>query len=339
MQGYDDANTMPAHVWRYLKSVPALQATPVHLLNAGMASYSPSIYVVQAKHLVPKLRPWLVVVDIDETDMGDDNHRYRDLIERDVEGKIIAVHSTAAIRELTERFYAIKTRASRFYVERLARRLRLLGWRMTPRDRDGVVVDALVYMRASDAHAAETYRKEIEFFPSTVAELLDTLVGLLGSADRVLIVHHPHLHQLQPDVDGRVWNRIVSRAIESEATARHVDFFDATADMRRAGRANAQRLYWPHDMHLNFKGLRAYGSSSEQRSDGGCRRRRPRRGGSAAESAERARPADIIPQGVSAPTGHVLTFFSRHRRRSARTRHGAAPAIRVQSSSGIPGPG
>jgi len=37
--------------------------------NAGYTSYSPAIFVPQAKMLLPVVRPDYIVVDVDETDL------------------------------------------------------------------------------------------------------------------------------------------------------------------------------------------------------------------------------------------------------------------------------
>ena len=90
MEGFDDANTLPQHIWEYLQNTN-LQNIPMVFLNAGCGSYSPTIYIPQAKLLIPKLKPNFLVIDIDETDLGNDYISYRHLVLRDAEGKILRV--------------------------------------------------------------------------------------------------------------------------------------------------------------------------------------------------------------------------------------------------------
>ena len=59
--------------------------------NAGFTSYSPAIFVPQAKKLLPIVRPDYIVVDVDETDLYDDFARYRHLIVRNERGQNIGV--------------------------------------------------------------------------------------------------------------------------------------------------------------------------------------------------------------------------------------------------------
>lgn len=98
IEGYDDANTVPQKVWEELLHMDKMNADRIRILNAGHSSYSPSIYVAQAKMLLPVLRPYIVVVYIDETDIFDDLIRYRKLIVRDDNGKIIKVNSNIRYR-------------------------------------------------------------------------------------------------------------------------------------------------------------------------------------------------------------------------------------------------
>jgi hypothetical protein len=84
---------IPSHSARtsgWLRETDSLPQ-PLIILNAAYSSYSPLIFTVQAKRLVPILRPDFVVVDIDETDLFDDAVRYRNLAVRDERGRLIAV--------------------------------------------------------------------------------------------------------------------------------------------------------------------------------------------------------------------------------------------------------
>ena len=69
MEGYDDTDTLPNHVAKYFK---VEQEVCLKTYNAGYTSYSPAIFVPQAKKLLPILRPDYIVVDVDETDLYDD---------------------------------------------------------------------------------------------------------------------------------------------------------------------------------------------------------------------------------------------------------------------------
>ena len=84
MEGYDDQNTLPYHVAKYFKNE---LNTCIKAFNGGAGSYSPAIFVPQARKLLPLLRPDYIVVDVDETDLFDDFVHYRELIVRDERGQ------------------------------------------------------------------------------------------------------------------------------------------------------------------------------------------------------------------------------------------------------------
>ena len=88
MEGYDEKNTLPYHVAKYFKTE---QGVCLKTYNAGFTSYSPAIFVPQAKKLLPVVRPDYIVVDVDETDLYDDFARYRKLIVRNERGQNVGV--------------------------------------------------------------------------------------------------------------------------------------------------------------------------------------------------------------------------------------------------------
>jgi len=90
MEGYDDKNTLLYHVEEYFKR----REVCLKAYNAGYTSYSPAIFVPQAKKPLPIVRPDYVVVDVDETDLYDDFAHYRKLIVRNERGQNIGVRTS-----------------------------------------------------------------------------------------------------------------------------------------------------------------------------------------------------------------------------------------------------
>ena len=87
MEGYDD-KTLPYHVAKYFKTE---RGECLKTYNAEFTSYSPAIFVPQARKLLPIVRPDYVVMDVDETDLFDDFARYRKLIVRNKRGQNVGV--------------------------------------------------------------------------------------------------------------------------------------------------------------------------------------------------------------------------------------------------------
>src|ERR1700676_4877255 len=69
MQGSGPVDNIPYHVRRYFQQFPHQELC---VFNAGYSSYSPSVYIPQAKKLIPLLKPDFVIIDVDETDLWDD---------------------------------------------------------------------------------------------------------------------------------------------------------------------------------------------------------------------------------------------------------------------------
>jgi hypothetical protein len=84
----DDENTLPYQVSKYFRTERGI-CLKAH--NAGYTSYAPSIFIPQAKKLLPIVRPDYIVVDVDETDLFDDFARYRKLIVRNERGQNVGV--------------------------------------------------------------------------------------------------------------------------------------------------------------------------------------------------------------------------------------------------------
>ena len=260
LQGYDDANTIPAHIRNASRSWPRL-AGRLKLLNAGMSSYSPSIFIVQAKQLLARLQPDFLVILIDETDLGDDWMRYRPLTVRNGQQETIAIRSTPENRQFTEGFLRIKEAKHRSYLVRMSRRIyHTRISEHTRQSRKSIrAVDPLIYSKDFRDDAAQFYQREIKFFSQRVRELLRTSIDLIGSHDRILVVHHPHLEHLVPNSEGKLWNRFVADSLAIVCRDLGVAYYDARKDMVEAFVDGPEQYYWNGDMHLNFDGLRIYG--------------------------------------------------------------------------------
>jgi hypothetical protein len=118
MEGYDDKNTLPYHVAKYFKTE---RGVCLKTYNAGFTSYSPAIFVPQAKKLLPIVRPDYIVVDVDETDLYDDFARYRNLIVRNARGQNVGVKVSPIGHECSVGL--MEARQHALYLTRLAAKL------------------------------------------------------------------------------------------------------------------------------------------------------------------------------------------------------------------------
>lgn len=258
MEGYDDENTLPYHVAKYIKKERGV-CLKTH--NAGYTSYSPAIFVPQAKKLLPIVHPDYIVVDVDETDLYDDFARYRKLIVRNERGQNVGVKASPIGHACSVGL--MEAREHPLYLMRFAAK----GWlsfvhmpAVIKKNRP----DDLVLFGYSQDHGADLERKYAEplsTFQQNLQELADILKDYTEDGSRVLFIFHPHLEHLKPDAEGHVWNDLVSSTVEKMCIDNGFLFFNATEPLKRRFGSRPEEFYWPGDMHFSFEGLEEYSNA------------------------------------------------------------------------------
>jgi len=258
MEGFDDENTLPYHVAKYFK---AERGVCLKTYNAGYTSYSPSIYVPQAKKLLPIVRPDYIVVDVDETDLYDDFARYRKLIVRNERGQNVGVKVSPIGHECSVGL--MEAREHPLYLMRFVAKLWLTYVQMP------LVIDkyrsGLTLFSYSEDHGADLegkYSEALSVFRQNLQELADVLKNYTGDGSRVLFIFHPHLEHLEPDAAGHVWNDLVSSTVQKICAKNNFLFFNATETLKQRFGSHPENFFWRRgDMHYNFKGLEEYSTA------------------------------------------------------------------------------
>ena len=254
MQGLGIADTIPVYVRGYFHDVPHRE---VCVINAGASSYSPSIYVPQARKLIPKVKPDVVIIDVDETDLWDDYYRYQHLVVRDRAGSIVAVRRTPLGEEFRQGLAVASKKP--LYLQRLFAKLyftRIVYPRLSAEYRRNMEQDGFWASRVPIAEARARYAAAIAYFAATLQDLTETVIKLMGGPQRLIYIHHPHLENLRRS--GAVFNNVISDTIDEVANRNNVRYYDATDDLKVQFGAAPERYYIPNDMHLNERGLKAY---------------------------------------------------------------------------------
>jgi hypothetical protein len=249
------SDTIPVHVRRFFKDALGKELC---VFNAGYASYSPSIFVPQAKKLIPLVKPDVVVIDVDETDLWDDYYRYRKLVVRDANGSIVAVRPTPINVQFLEGLVASTSKT--LYMHRFFSKLYFtqVGFpALLARYNQNRPGDNLMLPKLTAAEAKEKHRAEIEYFTRTLEDLTQTVVTLMGTPQSLIYIHHPHLQHLGSP--GVVFNNIVSETVQDVARRNKLKYYDATDDLKVEFGEKPQRYYIPDDVHFNADGTRAYG--------------------------------------------------------------------------------
>jgi hypothetical protein len=255
MLGLGPIDNVPYHVRSYFQQSLHRELC---VFNAGYSSYSPSVYVPQAKKLIPIVQPDFVIIDVDETDLWDDAYRYRHLVVRDDAGSIIAVRPTP----LAQWFYdgLVKSTDKPLYIQRLASKLyftRIEFPKMYDKYWAGKPNDNVWLSRLPEVEAKRAYGADIEYFRTVLDDLTQTVVSRMGTPDALIYIHHPHLPHF--GAAGAAYNNIVSDTVRKVASRHRVRFYDATEELRAEFGNEPQKYYIPDDPHFNAEGQRAYG--------------------------------------------------------------------------------
>lgn len=258
MEGFDDRNTLPYHVAKYFKTE---REVCLKTYNAGYTSYSPAIFVPQAKKLLPIVRPDYIVVDVDETDLYDDFARYRGLIVRNERGQNVGVKVSPIGHECS--IGLMEVRKHPLYLMRFVAKLWLSLVHMpSVIEKYRSSLTLFSYSQDQGADLEQKYSEALLSFRQNLQELAEVLKDYTKDGSRVLFISHPHLQHLKPDAAGHLWNDLVSSSVKKTCVANNFLFFNATETLKQRFGSHPENFYWKKgDMHLNFKGLEEYSAA------------------------------------------------------------------------------
>lgn len=255
LQGLGIDDTVPVHVRDYFHDVAHRD---ICVFNAGASSYSPSVWVPQARKLIPRVKPDVVIIDNDELNLWDEYYRYRHLVVRDQSGSIVAVRRTPLADEFLKGLAAASTKP--LYLQRALAKLyftRVVYPQLSEEYRRAMEPDGFWISRLPAAEAKQKYDAVIRYYEGSLQDLAQTVAQLMGGPQQLIYIYHPHLENVR--TKGDVFNNVASDAIREVAARNNVRYYDATADLKMQFGAAPERYYIPNDMHFNALGLRAYG--------------------------------------------------------------------------------
>jgi lysophospholipase L1-like esterase len=249
-----EADSVPAIVERSFR-VPGYET--VDVLNAGTASYAPTLYYLLLKTKVLAYRPDLVVVNVDMTDVFDDS-LYSATLRTDTLGDPVACppgHPMLGTHRRTEHG-----------LEEITPSQRVLSWLSDRSAAVKLVVQAVSHRR--------NYARDSGLVPAAFAwcdprrspqtrqdvlhsmDMLSRVVNLAkASGIKIVVTAVPHLQQLQ----GK-WSLEPMNDIASVCAKENVPFLNPVeAFKQKLGTTPPQEIYIPGDMHFNAKGYRMWG--------------------------------------------------------------------------------
>lgn len=202
----------------------------VQTINGGTGSYAPTLYLLKARQAFERYGKFdYIIVNIDETDIGDEWLRYRIATVRDNSGKIVAVpydHDLASQYLLNGKRWA---ESSSFYIVRLIK-CAFYYKVLVPyiyRPTFFPEYSALMkYVFAPDARSL--YQREHEYFEGRLLEMATEISTYTPDPSFVYVTHHPHFRGLIDRVDdGHLYLPIVSEAISRLKLKTGVTILDA----------------------------------------------------------------------------------------------------------------
>lgn len=224
----------------------------VEIVNAGVSSYSPSLYLLKARVLA-STKPDMIVANIEETDIGDEWYRYR-LCELRREGRLEAVRPRLDRAAFSSALF--DDGGSLWHIRRFFRNLALQV--RFPKRRSFLTPYGdpwhLMQFHLSPAPLDE-FPAETDHFARIVAEMTAGLGELVGP-EKVFVTHHPQFLS-EIEEDGLRYNRLASRILRSSIPERLIDASERMSEIHGA----ASPFKWPQDplSHLNREGYERYG--------------------------------------------------------------------------------
>ena len=207
----------------------------IETVNGGTSSYAPTLYLLKGRQAVQKYGKFdYVIVNIDETDIGDEWLRYRIPQTRDATGKLVAVPYENDLRSLFIHNGKLWAENSPIYLVRFLR-FALYYNVLVPYLETFTVApnhyDTLMrYVFAPDAESS--YTTEQKYFYARLVELADELSNTVSAAGSVYVTHHPHLRGLVDRRDeGRTYLPVVSLAVGRLGQEKGVKILDARKEV------------------------------------------------------------------------------------------------------------
>lgn len=249
-----EGDSLPAVVERSLR-VPGVDK--VEVINAGTASYAPTLYYLLLKTKLLAYHPDLVVVNVDMTDVFDDS-LYSATLKSDARGDPVACppgHPLLKTHRRTERG-----------LEETSTTQRLVLWLAERFDVVKLVVQVVSRLRSEQraqgeqvppafAWCGNTRSRETQDDVKHSMEMLARVVRLAKAHGiKIVITAVPHLEQLQ----GK-WSLEPMNDIASVCAKENVPFLNPVEALKqKLGSSPPQEIYIPGDMHFNSKGYRMW---------------------------------------------------------------------------------
>jgi hypothetical protein len=227
------------------------------VLNCGCTSYSPLVEYLRLKHQLVSLEPDAVILNIDLTDVFDDNWIYRPRTRFSSDGEPIAVPGAGGYLRrflIWARFHFL---VMRVLSEGRAQLLTALEDHGRAHPRNAYTFENVFAYYSTMPSSSGEWQVEVGFFLKDVSRIIN-FCRRRGIA--LTITMYPYKQQLEHGPGRRRWNREVEHRVKHLCDEDGVDFFSAYDSISQAYAAG-QPIYWDDDIHFTPVGQRIWATS------------------------------------------------------------------------------
>ena len=208
----------------------------VQAVNGGNSSYAPTIYMLRARQAFEQFGKFDgIIVNIDETDIGDEWVRYRIPAVRDESGTIVRVPFS---RDLHSEYLwngKLWAEDSPLYLIRLVKFaffykvLVPLFYELTYCPDYPTL---MTYLYTPDTRTR--FARELAYFDDRLLEMTQELSGYADGVGSIYITYHPHLHDLVADeITGKTYQPVISEALSRLKMKTGVKVLDAREQVEK----------------------------------------------------------------------------------------------------------
>ena len=215
------------------------------VVNCGTSSYSPMLHYLRYKHHLSRYNPDVLILNLDLTDLFDDNQRYAKSATFGPDGEPLEALPQA--RGLTRIINNLKYR---FHFARL-----LFGQAQEYGSLESD--DVFDYHFRLNADSAR-WQKDVAVSLSYIQRLID-----LTRRDGVelLLTTYPYERQFRPEPGSTtLWHRDFEYAVKNLAERNQVQFYSAYDDLLPYMKRGDLPIYWNNDFHFTPLGQRIWSS-------------------------------------------------------------------------------
>lgn len=263
--------SVPSVIERRLKELRC-NAT-FEVINTGTSSYSPLIYLVLLRKVLPQYRPDLIVVNVDLTDDFDD-WKYHHTAQHDEENVPVAVapgspFSAPDTVNFWQRLRVFLYRNSALFNVLMQVRDLRTGQRVESERLSDEAATAL-HKRGQYTRWSWTRDKWDDLTKTNVERTLQSVALLVREARqqqiKVVVTGVPHHEQFVIAQDGApLWSRLPYDLIRNEVEKNGGVFMDSVAALSPLFLDTPHdQFYYPGDIHLNPEGNRRWASVHEE---------------------------------------------------------------------------